>query len=532
MAECRFNIDFREIPSVATMLKDYLDGKLSALHQPFFSKENSLLQSRLKAEKYPLEHRKIAVEVLQDQLMSLPLSSSQKANLEALEDENTFTVITGHQLNLFSGPAFFIYKILQVIKTTHYLNENKEGKKYVPVFWMATEDHDFEEIDHFKTFGNYYRIQEKSGDAVGRIQLSDIDFIQQFEKEFKDTIYGTELILWMKEAYQKGKTLTEAIRVLVNRIFAEEGLLMIDGDDARLKKIMIPIFERELKEEALLNTTKENVNQLIHKYGKVQVNPREINLFYLHHQSRNRIEKVEGLYHVVDTDIRFTEEEILQELYQHPERFSPNAVLRPAFQETVLPNIIYIGGNAEIMYWLELKPFFDAMGIAYPILIPRNSFAFISEKNVKKANKLQLSAKDFFGNYQNVVHEKLLQNTPLEAMIVEEEIKISETFKKLKENASLTDITFKQLVDAEETRQLKSFTRMKKRLLRAEKIKQSELYQRYNQLYEEVNPGGVWQERKINFSSFYANLGRKWIDICYQNTPVDQSGLVIIEMQD
>lgn len=528
MPDCCFKIDFQKLPRVTLIIKDYLSDKLEHLHRPRFTKENALKQADLKKLNFPLKNRKILVEVLTNQMNHLPLSDLQKENIESLKDENTFTIVTGHQLNLYTGPSFFIYKILQVIKTTEFLNDNQEGKKIVPVFWMATEDHDFAEINHFKTERNFYQFTEPSGDAVGRIAISDNQFVEDFKKEFQDYTFGTEMIWWIQEAYKLGNTLTQATSILVNRLFGEMGLLFIDGDDRRLKELMIPIFKRELLESLLYKTTKETREELISKYGKVQVNPREINLFYLNHKSRNRIERTGETFDIVDRTDTFTQEQILKELEDSPERFSPNAVLRGAFQETVLPNLMYIGGNAEVAYWLELKKFFDAIDLTFPILMPRNSFAMMTRKNFKKTQKLDLKIEDLFEDFENVVHQKLLNNSPLKPLLDQKELEVSLIFKELKTRSKETDKTFENLVDAEQTRQLKSFLRMKKRLLRAEKIVQGDLYQRYNLLFEEVNPGGIWQERVINFSAFYADGGRQWIRRCYDATDVEKSELSVL----
>jgi len=528
MAESQFSLNFLSIPTIPKMIKDYLSGGLSNLHSPLFSKENALYQAAIKAENYSLHHRKVLSEVLGEQMQSLPLSELQKENLQNLQQKNTFTVVTGHQLNLFTGPAYFIYKILQVVKTTNFLNQNSENKKFVPLFWMASEDHDFEEINHFKTTNHYYFTNEKSGDAVGRIEISDNKFINDFIKEFEDCVFGTELIRWIQEAYANGNTFSKATQLLVNRIFGEYGLLILDADDRRLKTLVQPVFEKELLQEHLYQSTHETVEQLREKYGKVQVNPREINLFYFNEGKRNRIEKEGNHFAIVDTEIKFSKEELLRELRDFPERFSPNAVLRPVYQETILPNILYIGGNAEIMYWLELKKGFDGLNLPFPILLPRNSFAMISKKNFDKMKKLGLKVEDFFGNYEETVHRKLLENTPLDPFLNEKEQEVISIFEALEEKAKLTDKTFENLVSAEKKRQLKSYKKMKKRLLRAEKIVQGDLYQRFNLLYEEINPGGIWQERTLNFSEFYADEGKDWIANCYQNTQIEKPQLAIL----
>lgn len=510
----------KNIESIPSLIKDFLNDEAYSSHR--FSLDNALKQAEIKKQQFSDEQRKILHHSIYKQMQHLELTEKQKENLNALKQNNVFTVTTGHQLNLFSGSGFFIYKILQTIKTADYLNQHSKDAKFVPIFWLATEDHDFEEINHFKTQNNIYQITGKSGGPVGRIKIEENHFIKEFEREFKDDVYGTELILWLKEAYKIGNTLTEATQILVNRLFGEKGLLMIDGDDKDLKAQMENIFSDELKNQSLKNTTETEIQKLTQKYGKVQVNPRDINLFYLS-ETRNRIEREGSMLNIVDTNLKFSQKEILQNI----ENISPNALMRPIYQESILPNIAYIGGNAEIMYWLELKNYFKTIPIAFPILIPRNSMLFLPKKTFDKIEKIGLEIEDFFKNYTEVTRNKLLHNTELEKIIEDKEEELKQTFEYLKEKSSLTDKTFRNLVEAEETRQMKSYARMKKRLLRAEKIRQHERYSRMNLLYLEVHPNNIWQERFLNFSVFYAQNGAQWIKKCYDEMDVENSTLII-----
>ncbi len=520
-------IDFTQLENIPQLIKDFLNGNLKDFADTQFSIENIKKAIELKRKTHSLQQRELLFQEFSQQLSGLDLSESQKSNLLELKHENTFTITTGHQLNLFSGPVFFVYKILQTIKTCYYLKSNFQNHNFVPVFWMATEDHDFEEINHFKTENKYYEINEKSGGAVGRIKLSDISFISEFEEDFKDTIFGTELILMLKEAYKQGKTLTESIRALVNRLFSEYGLLMLDGDTPELKNQMKPIFESELLNNDLKNKTQSKVDFLKSNYGKVQVNPREINLFYLS-ETRNRIEFDGTQFNILDTSISFAKDEILQELNLYPEKFSPNAVMRPLYQETVLPNLAYVGGNAEIMYWLELKDYFSYLNLPFPVLIPRNSMLFVSEKIMGKVERLNLKLDDFFHSFPNLVNKILLNNHPVLETIEEQENMLKKQFRELKLTASNTDKTFGNMVLAEEKRQLKSFERFRKRLLRAEKIKQNELIERLENVFLEIHPAKVWQERVFNFSVWYSDFGRDWLKSCYENMTVEESQLITI----
>jgi len=520
-------ISFHDIESIPQLIKDFLNHDIEGFEKSTFSLDNFKKQIHLKQNSFKSDQRNILSSTFDRQLSGLTLSSKQIENIENLRDPNTFTITTGHQLNLFSGPVFFVYKILQTIKTCSYLKDNFPDFNFVPVYWMASEDHDFAEINHFKTENNYYEINEKSGGAVGRIKINDTFFISEFEKEFKDSIFGTELILMLKEAYKPGNTLTQAIQILVNRLFSDFGLLIIDGDSKELKNQIKDTFRDELLNFSLHKTSQEKVNLLTKKYGKVQVNPREINLFYLS-ETRDRID-FDGLnYNIIDKNIQFTEEEILNELENSPEKFSPNALMRPVYQETVLPNLAYIGGNAEIMYWLELKDYFTKINIPFPILIPRNSMLFLKEKTLNKIEKLDLKIEDFFQNFTTITNGKVLDNNEILKLLDEKENILLNQFSELKTIAETTEKSFGNMVKAEEVRQLKSFKRLKKRLLHAEKIKQNELLERLENIFLDVHPSKTWQERVYNFSVFFADYGYSWLETCLEEMEIRESKLIIL----
>lgn len=509
------------------MIKDFVGNQIEGFEEFTFSKAHFQKQIQDKKTAFSNEQRQILFDELNIQLSDLKLTDLQKRNLGLIKNSETFTITTGHQLNLFTGPAFFIYKILQTVKTCIYLKENFPNQNFIPIYWMASEDHDFAEINHFKTKNGFYEINEKNGGVVGKINLTDTHFISEFEKEFKDHVFGTELILMLKESYKAGKTLTESIKILVNRLFSKYGLLIIDGDARSLKIQMSEIFKDEILNSSLKEKSTEKVKFITEKYGKVQVNPRDINLFYLS-ETRNRIDPFQDRFLVNDTEISFSKEEIEAELDNFPEKFSPNALMRPVYQEKVLPNLAYIGGNAEIMYWLELKDYFESLQIPFPILIPRNSMLFIDEKVLKKIEHLNLNIEDFFGNFTQVTNKKILDNNDILKALEEKESLLKSHFEDLKSLAEQTEKSFGNMVKGEEVRQMKSFGRLKKRLLRAEKIKQSELLERLENIFIDINPAKIWQERVYNFSVFFADLGNEWLETCFNEMDVEQSQLIIV----
>lgn len=522
-------LDFSQINGVPQFIKDFLEACLPGSEDLLFSVQNIEKKARDKEKYYTKESREALQSVLVSQMQRFEVSPEQARNLDRLRQSQTFTVVTGHQLNLFSGPAFFVYKILQTIKTAEYLNQHISGKQFVPVFWMATEDHDFEEINHFRTEKELYHISADAGAPVGRIKVVENAFLEAFEEEFKDHTYGTELIRWARGSYARGMRLSDATRLLVNRLFSDYGLLVLDGDDARLKAQMEPVFEEELTQQSLLRETQPQVSVLKEKYGQVQVNPRNINLFYVKDQ-RERIDPDGSGFKLSESGTTFTKEALLDELAEHPEYFSPNALMRPVYQETVLPNVAYIGGNAEIMYWLELKDYFKSLGLPFPVLVPRNSMLFLSAKTLAKIERIGLRPADFFKNYSEIVREEILRDSDLKELLEHNREAVSAIFEEIRAKSSETERTFGNLVEAEEKRQLKAFKRMEARLLKAEKIKQGEKVERLEQLFLEVHPGKTWQERVYNFSVFYANGGRGWLEACFDMMNPSKSELIIAEV--
>lgn len=518
-------VPFTEIESVPALIRDFLNDETVGFGDHLFTKENIQQKIQQKWKWFSVDQRKLIVEVLAEQ--NINSSASQRQNIEKLKQTNTYTVCTGHQLNLFTGPVFFVYKILQTIKTAQFLSEELPDAHFVPVFWMATEDHDFEEISFFKAFGNRYETTADGSGAVGRLQLSDRDFISRFTEDFQGFPFADELIKLIAEAYQKDHTLADATRFIVNKLFAEYGLLVLDGDDARLKEQMKPIFRDELLNSSLQQHSEKNVETLTQQYKKVQVNPREINLFYLE-EGRNRIDRSEEGFQIADTEIFFSREQIVEILEESPEKFSPNALMRPVFQEMILPNVAYIGGNAEIMYWLELPDYFVYLNLPFPVMIPRSSFLMLSQKQEAKLERLDISVQQLLSSVSKVQNVHVQRDNSLFSEIRALNERLSQQFDTLEQISRKTDITFGNLVNAEKTRQLRSLERMEKRLLRAEKRKNTDLMDRIERIFAEIHPNGSWQERQVNFSEFYLIHGKKWLETCLEEMDPFSPELVIM----
>ncbi|MBL7886151.1 MAG: bacillithiol biosynthesis cysteine-adding enzyme BshC, partial [Flavobacterium sp.] len=357
------------------LIVDYLDEKpeLKPLYNRFPRIENFKAQIEEKDTNFNDNFkRQVLVAELEKQYLNFEVSEATSKNIQLLNHSNTFTITTGHQLNLFTGPLYFLYKIISTINLCKELKLAYPDFNFVPIYWMATEDHDFDEINYFNFRDKKIKWNRESFGPVGRLST---DVLEDVLKQFSDELGIGDNATFLRELFQKSylehSNLADATRFLANELFKNEGLVILDGDSTALKQLFIPY----IKEELLNQTSYQNVSETIRQLNDytIQVNPREINLFYIEDNLRERIVFENGKFKVNTTKIEFTSEEIISELENHPEKFSPNVILRPLYQEVILPNLCYIGGGGEIAYWLELKSNFEAFKVTFPILLVRNS---------------------------------------------------------------------------------------------------------------------------------------------------------------
>ena len=503
----------------SSLMLDYVNQReeLAPFYNRFPTQDSYFLQAKEKLNNY--KHRDLLVEVLNKQHKELELSKKQKKNLELLSQVNTLTITTGHQLNLFTGPIFFFYKILQVIKQCKELNKSQTDYNFVPIFWMATEDHDFEEINHFNYDNRIIHWDKQSGGPVGQLCTKGLkEVFTSFLSLLPNGKKKEHLQYLIETSYFKDTSLANATRTLVHLLFKDYGLLMIDGDDKDLKEIMIPVFQEELIENTSSKEVEFQANNLANLGYNIQVNPIEINLFYISNsKSRERIIFDNNKFYILNTALVFTKEELLTELNHHPEKFSPNVILRPLYQEMVLPNVAYIGGGGEIAYWFELKTMFEKFNTNFPLLVLRNSLLIRTKRQFEKQEKLKLADKDLFLPSRSIVKNEVLNQSVLVKKLPRLENDLQLIFQELEKLAMDTDVSFVDMVNAQRTKQLKGFEKLKKRLVNAEIKTNSDLQNRIEKLLKELDQNKGLQERKRNFSDFdYVDL-KRFIEVIYKS---------------
>ena len=512
------------------LINDYLNqhDTLKPLYHRFPTLPNFKEQIEEKQQNYTPEFRAVLANVLEEQYNSINTSALTQKNINRLRKNNTFTVTTGHQLNLFTGPLYFLYKIVSAINLAKQLKETYPDYNFVPVYWMATEDHDFEEINYFNFHNKKIKWPRESAGPVGRLSVDGLDAVLgAFSKELG---MGNNA-KWLKDlfeaSYLKHTNLADATRYLANEIFGSHGLVIIDADNADLKKLFIP----HVKEELLRQTSHQKVAEtasLLKDYN-IQVNPREINLFYIEDNLRERIILNDGTYTVNNTNRTFTEAKLLAELDSHPEKFSPNVIMRPLYQEVILPNLCYIGGGGELAYWIELKSFFDVSKVTFPMLLLRNSVLLATQKQAEKLDKLHLTWADVFTRQQQLLNKKVQEFSAFQIDLSEQKEILKQQFDKLTQIAAQTDASFTGAVKAQEAKQIKGLENLEKKLLRAEKRSHADKLERITLIQNELFPNRSLQERTVNFAEFYLEHDGKLLEQLFKELkPLEQEFNVVV----
>lgn len=455
------------------------------------------------------------------------LHDAVQSAIDSLNSASTYTVCTAHQPNIFTGYLYFIYKIVHVIKLAAALKDRHPEKTFVPVYYMGSEDADLDELGKIFLSGEKLVWNTSQTGAVGRMKPTGLDaLIRRIEGELAVLPFGPEAIELLKMAYVTSPNIQTATLKLVHELFKSYGLVVLIADRPELKQQMLHVFEDDLFSHTPSRIVEETAEQLTHHY-KVQANPRAINLFYLKDDIRNRFEEVNGEYVVVDTNIRFSKSELQEELQQHPERFSPNVILRGLYQESILPNIAFVGGGGELAYWLELKRLFNHYNVPYPVQILRNSFLFIPRKAVERMEQLGFEPVDFFQPADQLLNELVKRESAAQVHLTNELRDTTAFYAHLKSVAGAIDPTLTNHVAALETRNLKQLKNLEKKMLRAEKRKFTDQSQQLQKLRQQLFPNNSLQERVENFLPFYAQYGAGFIQKVMQESPLLEQQFVI-----
>jgi bacillithiol biosynthesis cysteine-adding enzyme BshC len=528
-------IDYKETGFFSHTVTDYLEDKpeLRAYYsyRPDLDGFKALLQNKKVIGDRDLLAKALTKQYEQISTLNIQNSKLVHDNIALLKSGDTYTITTGHQLNIFAGPLYFIYKIVTAIKLARQLKKTFADRNFVPVYWMASEDHDFAEINYTNIGGKKVHWWYEASGATGRINP---DTMRQALNQYKGVLgldhHANELAEIVETAYTKFDHLADATRYLVNALFGQYGLVIIDADDHELKKQFAPIIEQDIIEQNSFKNIEATNKELEKLHVHIQVNPREINFFYLSDGLRERIVFEDDLYKVLNTEISFSKEQLQKEIHTYPERFSPNVVMRPLYQEYILPNIAYVGGGAEVVYWLELKSNFEHYKVDFPILILRNSGLVIPKQSASKIARMELAPSELFKSTDIIKTAWIKKHSDHELSLRDEWQELQQIFEKVKLRSFKIDPTLAQSTDAVQARLEHAINSLEKKLIKAEKKNYHTRLEQIDHIKTELFPKESLQERNENFGLFYVKWGQQFIDELVRNfEPLDFKFTVLTE---
>ena len=524
-------IPFPQVPQLSA--KDVAYASADPALRPFYQYDVSLdaFAQVIEDKKRAATDRQTLVEVLRAQYEAFPTSELVKQNIESLLQANTFTVTTAHQPVLFTGPLFYIYKIISTINLAEQLNKHYPDYHFVPIFVNGGEDHDFEEVNSAQVFNKNIEWQSGESGPVGRMHTASLaGVLEELQQLLGNSDHAQHIYNIIKTAYTSQQYYGFATLHLVNELFKAYGLIVLGMNRVPLKHLFRPIMEEELLHQTSQQYV-ETARQELEAAGfSGQAHAREINLFYLQPQVRERIVREGDTFKVLNTDYVFSQEEIVQEMRAHPEHFSPNVVLRPLYQELILPNLAYIGGGGEIAYWLERKRQFEHFGINFPMLVRRNSVLWIDGSSASRMQKLELSVLDLFLDTEALIKQYIARNAESELSLAEEKTALEALFEQVAAKAKDVDPTLEKAVLAEGARQLKSLEQMEGRIVRAEKQRHETALNQIRSLRDKFFPGNGLQERTDNFTSFYTKYGDEFLKVLKANLdPLDARFVIVLD---
>lgn len=476
-------------------------------------------------------NRKVLVEVIKEQYSDIPTTDLVQKNIDSLLNDNAFTVITAHQPSLFTGPLYYIYKTITAINLAEELNKKYPENHFVPVFWIGGEDHDFEEINHFHLFGKTFTWGNDENGATGMMETATLQpILEEVKSVLGDSENAQKMIAILEHCFTQYSTYGKAMMAFTNALFQEYGVVVIFPNHAKLKRLFIPIIKDELQNNASkLLVEREIAKKEAAGFGG-QAHVRDINLFYLMPNLRERIVFENGIYKVLNTDYEFTPETMMAEVDNHPERFSPNVILRPVYQETIFPNLAYIGGGGELSYWAERQPQFEHFNVPFPMLVRRNSALWVDKSNAKKLGKLGLTIDDLFGEVEELIKTYVKENTDEDLSLENAKVAINQAFERILAKATAIDPTLKKTVLGEQTKQINAINALESRLLKAEKRNHEVAINQIRTLKDKLFAENGLQERYDNFLPFYLKHGEDFIQILKDNLePLKMDFVIIFE---
>ncbi|MCF8267274.1 MAG: bacillithiol biosynthesis cysteine-adding enzyme BshC [Ignavibacteriales bacterium] len=442
-------------------------------------------------------------------------------NIDLLAQKDTIAVVTGQQLGLFGGPLYTFYKIVTAIKLADDLQKKHPAYNFVPVFWMEGDDHDFKEISYVEfpdqsgsLLSVKYGDDEKENEnkiSVSKLLIEEeaiSEFFNKIDPLLRDNDFKFKLVSELKEIYSSGKSFGKVFSEFIFKFFDKYGLVILNPSDGEIKKLLIPVFRKEIDNfRTHADTLVETSADLEERYH-TQVKLRPVNLFFTTADGRFAIEP-DGDFRLRGKRTVFSKDSLINELNGHPEKFSPNVILRPICQDFLLPTGFYIGGPGEIGYFAQLIPLYKQFGIEQPYLYPRIS-ATLLERNISNTlQKYNLNFLDLLIPEKdlNTLAMKEIATIQVDELFASVRKEIDQSFQSLGNELVKIDPNSADLTEKTKQRAVQGLDILEDKIRKAQENRHEISIRQVNRAKNAVFPESILQERRLNLVYFLYKYG-------------------------
>jgi bacillithiol synthase len=524
-------IEFSKLPhagGLSDLFNDYISDfqKVQNYYETDFHVIDNFVH-RCETIKQSYNHRQAVYNILLRQNQDFECGEQTFENLNRFQEENTFAIVTGQQVGILGGPLYTLYKIFSLLQITDHLNKNNTDKFFIPIFWLESEDHDFEEVNHVKIVNNENQIKiinypapSKSDvrGSVGEVtfDISIAAFIQEVSSSLPNSEYKTQIIDLISKAYIPGITFEKAFAQWINLLIPNSGIIFISPKDKSIKKLLSEVFQKEINDYPKTSQLVIQKSAELEESYHAQIKPRALNLFIFYKEGRYLIEPREHDFSLKGTRKFFAKDELLEIAANSPELLSPNVVLRPICQDKLLPTAAYIAGPSEIAYFAQLKPVYKHFGISMPIIYPRASATIVEDKVARVLDKYELGLESIFEGYDSITDRVVdfVSEVKIEDLFNDSAKRIIDILNEMKFGLGYIDQTLLGTLENTQAKIEGAFQVLKEKTHAAQKHKHEIAIKQVEKVLNNLFPDGNFQERELNIINYLNKYGldfHKWL---------------------
>jgi bacillithiol biosynthesis cysteine-adding enzyme BshC len=519
-------IPTRLLPHLSPLVRDYFYafGKVREFYDGDFRDPAAFecQVQRVKSRRLPREE---LAAILTEQNRSYGCGAETLGRVEKIVRDAACAVVTGQQVGLFSGPLYTIYKALTAVKLADDLSRRGPGS-FVPVFWLASDDHDLAEIDHVTLLDKDNRLAEvrcPMPSAGGKVPASNLvlppdiqDCIRKLEDLILDTEFKADVIGSLSEAYKPGGTYVEAFARWMTRLFKSQGLIFIDGSDPRLREMGKDVFYHEISGDSPSTRQALDASRKLKQAGystQVPLHDGILNIFYTDRERRT-IHWKDGTWDIKGVEPSVRKEELLLRAKEKPSLFSPNVLLRPVYQDALLPTVAYVGGHAEVAYFGQMKGVYEAFGLPMPVIYPRKNVTIVEKKVAQILEKYGLEVPDLWAQPEGLFAAIVKKQVPdsLEKALLKAHADLQSDLESLKGEVAAFEPTLRDSLDLARGKIDQQWKFLEKKIRQAAAKRDATAGRQLRKAADSIYPNQRLQERVFNIVPYLIKYGYAFME--------------------